>query len=588
MAITRDEYDRLRAEGVSHEDIAAGRYQKQPGFFESTVKAVPNLVVKAGTRLGQAIAGAGIQAFGTEEQKARMRESLARQTDVPSALGGFSVNPVQSGRQVVGEAVQDAATIASAAFAPAVKPAVGIGRGIMSGARAAAPLGAGLSAAQELGGSISQGRGFGETVGRTVGAGIAGGVGAGVFGGILGGVAGGIAAKNARTQELLKIFQDNPQDSRVAQYAKVGATRILGRDKLVIDRAAKEAIDAGLDNASVAVYKGASKTDKAAFSKMLDIFEKGKSDAKFRALNRPSDVVGEPVIAQAKTLLDTLKTAGKELDGVAESLRGNTPNISGLERTFASFDDDLARIGASAAEGKIDFAGSDFDGLPATGTIEKVYRRILASRDALDLHRAKRYIDTLVEYGGRAEGLPGEAEAMLKGWRRSIDGLLDQSFPAYNKVNTKLSTAFSGLDALGDIAGTRFKATDEFAAAKIGQIARGILSNSRNRTDLLTRLNEVQKAATALGHKAEDDIVSRVLFFDDMERLLGTMAPTGLQGQATRAIDQALDTGKVIRSAKGGGLTGGVIAAGEKIAAATKGDPKEIALRALRALVSGN
>lgn len=585
MAITRDEYADLRARGVSHEDIVAGNYDKG-GFFANVIKEpIESLIVKPGARLGQAIAAAGVKAFGTEEMKARLPGAIEKQRTVPSIGGGFTVEGLRPGaagaRQVVGEAVQSAVNIASSAYAPAVKPGLGFLRGAWQGAKAAAPATAGFGAGGELGRSIERGRGVGETIGRTVAAGVSAGVAGGILGGVVGGVTGRMAYNAARRQELIKIFQDNPQDSRVAQYAKVGATKILGRDKLVSDPLAKAAIDSGIDNANVAVFKGASKTDKTAFGKMLDIFEKGKTDAKYRALNRPSDVVGEPVIAQAKTLLSTLKTQGKMLDDVAAGLKDNFVDVP-----ISKLDDDLARAGIGISDnGKLDFTGSDFEGLPTVGTIERVYRRIKASRDALDVHRAKRYIDTLVEYGKQADGLPGYAERMLKGWRRAMDAALDSQYPAYNKVNKKISTAFDGLDALGDLAGTRFKATDELAAAKIGQIARGILSNSRNRTDLLTRLNDVQKAAAKLGYKAKDDIVSRVLFFDEMERLFGTQAPTGFQGQATRAIEHAVDTGKVVRSAKSGGITGGILAVGEKAASLLKSDPQARALAALRALV---
>lgn len=586
MAITRDEYDKLRASGVSHEDIAAGRYQKQPGFFESVVKAVPNLAVKAGTRFGQAIAGAGVQAFGSQEQKDRLADALSKQTRVPGALGGFNVNPVQSGRQVVGEAIGDAVTIASAAYAPAVKSGVGFVRGAVQGAKSAAPAAAGFGAADELGRSITKGRGVGETVGRTVAAGVSGGLTGGLLGGAIGGVGGRIAYNAARKQELLKIFQNNPEDARVAQYAKAGADSILGPSKLVKDKAAKAAIDSGVDNASVAVFKGASKSDKTAFGKMLDVYERGKVDAKFRALNRPSDVIAEPIINQAKLFGSTLKTEGAKLDSVAKSLKGKTvgdwadPIVESIQTTFN-------RNGITANGAALDFAGSNFEGLGAPNKlIGNVWARIYGAQDALDLHRVKRLIDNSVEYGKAADGLTGEATSMLKMWRRAIDGVLDARFPEYNAVNTKLSTAFDGLDALGDLAGKSFRATDDFAAARIGQIARGILSNSRNRGDVLTRMNDMQNAAKALGQNVDSDVVSRVLFFDEMERLFGTMAPTSLQGQTGRAIQDAARGVGVMRQVATGDVVGAGLALAGKAADRLEKTAQDKQLQVLRSLIS--
>lgn len=601
MAITREQYNQLRANGYSHDDIASGNYEIPKNFLQKTASALISPVTagaKVFARGGQAIAGLGLKAGDVlsggaiskrvQDIKGKtldeaIQESLQKERRLPAGLGTLKgLSPDRTGKQILGETVSGVSSLGLAGFTPALKPATTFVQGLKSGFRAIAPVSTGLGALQELGESISEGRGIKETLGRAVGAGLLTGTTAGFLGGVVSGVAGSIAGRIARKKELLKIFQDNPQDARVAQYTKRGLDSILGKDNLVKDKVAQSAIDAGVDRANVALFKGVGNSEKKAFSRMLDIFEKGRKDAKFRALNRPSDVVGEPVINQAKVLVDTIKKSGKELDDIASGLKDNFVDIP-----LNSIEDDLLRVGASIDnKGKIDFSGSDFADLPFTRDIERVFNRISKARDALDIHRAKRYIDNIVEYGKTSEGLTGEASNLLKGWRRLIDQSLDSQYPAYNKVNTKLSTAFNGLDSLYELAGSKFKVGDDFATAKIGQISRGILSNSKNRTDLLTRLDEIQKAAQKLGYKEESDVISRVIFFDEMERLFGTQAPTGFQGQAARAIEQATDTGKLIKSTKQGGITAGAVALAEKaVKTLSKKDQTDYLIKLLRDLI---
>lgn len=121
------------------------------GLFEALVKdPIESIVVKPGVRLGQAIAGAGIKMFGTDEMKARLPGAVEKGTTVPSALGGFNVEGVKSGvsgyKQVAGEAIEAGANIASAAV-PAIKGASATAR-IAKTAAVTGALGAATGASE--------------------------------------------------------------------------------------------------------------------------------------------------------------------------------------------------------------------------------------------------------------------------------------------------------------------------------------------------------------------------------------------------------------------------------------------------------
>ena len=94
--------------------------------------------------------------------------------------------------------------------------------------------------------------------------------------------------------------------------------------------------------------------------KMVNIAQTGKSNAKYRASNRASDVAGQSLLGRVKAVRAINKKAGQEVEKAANSLKGKEVDLTGVERRFI---DSLEKIGVKLTDDlKLDFKGSDLEG----------------------------------------------------------------------------------------------------------------------------------------------------------------------------------------------------------------------------------
>lgn len=457
-----------------------------------------------------------------------------------------------SNRDVLGSAAQTAVNIASAgsygAAAEGAETGVlaretpnllggankskGIIKGAIEGAKKAALPGAATGAASAVANDIGSNNDLsaGGITKDIVGGGLGGGLLAGALGTVEGGIGGYVRNKKAVSAALEKSLTENPE--LVAKYG------LSDTGKVVKDKSASKLIEGGVPEQYVAVAKNASEADKGRFKQMLALAESGSKDA--RQVSRASDVPGATFLRRLSHLKDTMQGAGKEIDSAAEGLKGKA--VKGGTALVSDFENELQKSGVSIANGKLDFKGSDFEDLgDVEKAIDRVYTRLKgAGDDAYGLHRAKRYIDEVVDYGNSETGLRGSAKNLLKGVRHKADALLDGQFATYDKANTKYKDSIGALDEAGSLMGSRFNLKDinsEFSKMKAGSVMRRILGNGASRADLLQSIQKVEGTAKKYGFKGKEDIVSQVVFSDLLEKLFGTQATTGLQGQVTRAIE---------------------------------------------------
>ena len=195
----------------------------------------------------------------------------------------------------------------------------------------------------------------------------------------------------------------------------------------------------------------------------------------------------------------------------------------------------------SISNGKVNYKGSDLEGLEAPQKIlnNLIKRMSEVSDDGYELHRLKRFIDENVQYGKTGDGLSGRAESIIKGFRKNIDALLDNSSSAYNTTNTIYADTRNAIDDFVTAAGAKFNPNSPNANARIGTLARRILSNAQSRTDVLNSLQILQDTAEKYGGKFTDDIVTQTVFINDLERLFGTQAPTSLAGEVSKGVQKA-------------------------------------------------
>lgn len=324
----------------------------------------------------------------------------------------------------------------------------------------------------------------------------------------------------------------------------------LSGTQVVPDNEAVSAIKQGWKDGAVASIKAASEKDRSAMTKMLNIFKMGEKSEKFRAMNRPADILGDTVQARVDFLTDTNKKAGTAIDSIAQTrLRGQAVNYDPAINTFL---DDLSSIGVKVeldenGVAKAVLQGSDIQGdKAAQRTLNAVLERLSATNapDAYGVHTAKRFIDTQVNYGKKnlANPLTAQAERILKNLRRNLNQSLGETFPDYRAANEKYADTITALDDLQRAAGTQIDLESPSANKALGTAMRKLTSNYGTRANLIDSLDQANQVASKYGMKLEDDVVNQLIFANELDRMFGAAAQTSLKGQ----MEEAKQTGLAI------------------------------------------
>lgn len=403
-------------------------------------------------------------------------------------------------------------------------------------------------------------------------------------------------------QRIASLIKSGSTDVDTAKFKLSAKVDSQGRPRVEKDPLGSEAIKQGFDEGVVAAVKGSNAADKKKLRQMVNIMERGKKNARFAATNRPSDVLGDSVMTRLRIVQKANRAAGQDLDRVAKSLKGKAVDFS---PAVTGFIDDLSDMGITLKDDlSLDFRGSDIEGLSGP---EKAMSRIVkrmtskATPDAFDVHRLKRFIDEQVTFGKNAEGLAGKAESVLKTLRRNLDQTLDNNFPEYDRINSAYSETIGALDAFQDVAGKKMDLTGPNADKATGTLMRRVLSNAQSRVTLLDSVEEIERVAKKFenfkGGKLDprliegpkektvidDDLLSQVLFADELDSVFGPVARTSLQGQIRQGVS---DIGGLAAEAKVSPVTAAVKGAAS-IADKTRGINQESQFKAIKKLLSG-
>ena len=318
----------------------------------------------------------------------------------------------------------------------------------------------------------------------------------------------------------------------------------LSGTQVVPDNEAASAIKQGWKDGAIASIKAASDKDRKAMLQMINIFKMGEKSEVFRTLNRASDILGDTVQARVDFLANANKQAGKAIDRIAQSrLRGQNVNY---DSAINSFIDDLGKIGVKVemdenGVAKAILQGSDIQGdKQAQRVLNAVLDRLstVNAPDAYGVHTAKRFIDTQVDYGKRSLSNPltAQAERTLKNLRRNLNESLGEKFPVYKAANGKYADTITALDDLQKAAGTQIDFTSENANKALGTAMRKLTRNYRTRANLIDSLDQANQVATKYGMKVDDDIVSQLIFVNELDRMFGAAAATSLKAQVAEGV----------------------------------------------------
>jgi len=237
----------------------------------------------------------------------------------------------------------------------------------------------------------------------------------------------------AQSLRLPKSRNKVLNDLGVAASDKVKKSfeRKLGNDRFEprVFGMVKEARKQGFDDSVTTLIANASATDKRKMARMVSIVEKGKGDARQKALVRTADVAGDALVKKIDFVKSNNKQAGKQLGRIAKGLKGEDVNIDNPVNKFIN---DLDDLGVTFDDnGKPRFEGSQIEGVtPAENLINKIALRIKRkpNPDALEAHQFKKFIDENVAFGKSAtEGLSGKTESVVKSLRKGVKLFIELS-----------------------------------------------------------------------------------------------------------------------------------------------------------------
>jgi hypothetical protein len=206
-------------------------------------------------------------------------------------------------------------------------------------------------------------------------------------------------------------------------------------------------------------------------------------------------------------------------------------------------------VGIVERNGKlvVDLKGSDIEGdAPAAKILNTVLSRMYetnAPKNAYDIHRLKRYLDTQINYGPkRQNALTAEAERTIKNLRRGLNRVLGEKFPAYKAANERYSDSIGALDDLQRGVGTSIDLDGDNVASALGTASRKLTSNYATRVNLMDALELLDQVAKKHGMKINDSVINQVIMANEIDRMFGATADTSLKGimqQVERGVDIA-------------------------------------------------
>lgn len=357
------------------------------------------------------------------------------------------------------------------------------------------------------------------------------------------------AAADATKEVAKNIFAyQSPTKQKIVELIEEGSPHIdTAKFKLVNGRAVKDqlsldAIKQGFDEGVIAALKGSSSTDKVKMQRMVSIMQKGKKNARFAIINRPADVAGETLLERVKFIRDTNRQAGTDIDKAAQSLKGQSVDLS---LPVSNFSEALDSLGISIKRNdKGDFL-PDFSKSEVSpgdrGPIREVIRQMSVKSqggnlDAFTVHKMKRIIDRNVTFGKVKTGISGDAERALKQFRSGLDEALDSNFPDYNAANIKYAETINALDSIQSAAGRKLDFSSASADKATGTVLRRLMSNTQSRANFIDAINEVETVVKKNGGRFDDDLLNQVIFADELDRVFGPVAKTSLQGQVDQSI----------------------------------------------------
>tara|TARA_R110002094_G_scaffold11968_2_gene21885 strand:- start:499 stop:2388 length:1890 start_codon:yes stop_codon:yes gene_type:complete len=309
--------------------------------------------------------------------------------------------------------------------------------------------------------------------------------------------------------------------------------------KAVKDPIQKAAMNQGFDKGLIAMIREGSSVDRKNMLASLKIMEESTNNTRFRMTARTTDVAGDSVLKRYNAVSKENKKAGAGIDQFAKS---------NMQNTFVDFTDPVDSFRSSLEnmgvrfnnENALDFSSSDIEGIASTEAfLNRIVKRMGSPRrmSAYDVHIFKRYLDTQMSYGKAMEGLEGGAERAVATLRRDLDGVLDNQYPEYDRLNSTYSESIGALKDFKKYIGPSIQIEGKGANSAIGTALRAVGSNRVSRINLLNALNDLDVLSAKYNQRFNDDVLTQAQFSMELDKIFGTKADTAFAAQS--AVDAA-------------------------------------------------
>jgi hypothetical protein len=234
-----------------------------------------------------------------------------------------------------------------------------------------------------------------------------------------------------------------------------------------------------------------------------------------------------------------------------------------LSPALNKFESDLKDIGVTVGDdGALSFEGSRIRTIaPAKKIIQDTFDEIniQGDMDALKAHEFKGFLDENINFGKKQEGLSGKAERITQDLRRGVNEAIGEGNPKYQEANKRFSDTITVLSELEDVVGKKLNMEGPYADKAFGTSLRGLMNNTKGRANLMSVTDKLDATSKKYGGNFDDDLLTQMLFADELDAVFGGGGRTSLKGEVKKAnVDAALDLsqmsipGAVIVGAKAG------------------------------------
>jgi hypothetical protein len=484
---------------------------------------IENLLVRPAVRATQA----GIAGFGAITGNEKAMDFGSKDVDVRLPLfGNFKIEGQKTGTAGVKQILGDTAKTASYLYAPgkiAGTAGSAFKQGAIQGAKAGAISGGLYGAGEGLQENKSLSNiGLDALSGAALGAGAGG-----ILGGAIAGVSGALANKTGR--ELIEAavnIRKQPRFNSILNRITPDTTNLSGLRR--------EAIKQGFSESQTGFLSTLKDADLPVYKKMYDAAVKFGEDERFNT--RAADILGESITDRVNQVQAIKSEAGKAIDQAAKGLKGKAVDSTPLKQNILK---ELDNAGIRIAEdGTLDFSESIFKNLkPLQKQLTEVINSVPDGSDAYQLHIFKKTLDEMIDFGTRGEGLKGNAQRLLKSFRRYTDELLDGAFDEYDQANQLFSYAQELLDQAKLVVGKNIDFSKPQGSQAFGQAMRSAFSNNKSRWKVLEFLRILQEVADELNLSGKEmDIYDQALFVNILEDVFGAQSTTALTNEVQKAF----------------------------------------------------